>query len=387
MKYYLKAKKIFAENKILKDQSLIVENKKIKGFIKNKKLGSEAEVIDYGDKIIIPALIDLHIHGAVGKDVMDSDYGSLNEISKHLAENGVGSFLATTLTAPFLKIKKALRNINKTMKKGVEGAEILGAYLEGPYLTAEHNGAHPIKHMRDISLKEIKKLIEASGNQIKIFALAPEKRKAKELINFLNTRDITPAIAHTNADYETTLEAIENGVNLATHTYNGMKGFHHRKPGTLGAVLNSEKLYSELIVDNIHLHPAATELLFKLKKIEKIILISDCMRAGGLKDGEYKLGELTVEVNNSIARTESGSLAGSTLKIKDAVKNIKEITELNFYSALKTATIVPAKLLGLEKEIGSIKKGKKANLAVVDSAMNVFSTIINGKIVYRKQTN
>jgi len=384
MKYYLKAAQIFAERKILKNQAIIVEDQKIKGFIKNSKIEPEAEVIDYGDKIIIPALIDLHIHGAVGKDVMDADYESLNEISKYLAENGTASFLATTLTAPLPKIKKALANINKAMKKGTAGAEILGAYLEGPYLTAEHKGAHPVEHMRELNLEEIAELIEAANDQVRVFALAPEKEKTKEVVDYLKARDIIVTIAHTNADYETAAAAVENGVNLATHTYNGMKGLHHRNPGTLGAVMNAENLYSELIVDNIHVHPAASELLFKLKGIDKMILISDCMRAGGLEDGEYMLGELPVEVKDSIARTESGSLAGSTLKIKDAVLNFKEAVDLDLYTALKMATIVPARLLGLDKEIGSIKKGKKANLAVVDQKMNVFSTIVAGEIVYQK---
>lgn len=385
MAYYIKSKKIFAADKILSDQALIIENNRIKGFIKNKKLSSKNnKIIDYGDKIIIPGLIDLHIHGAVGKDVMDAEYDSLNDISKYLAENGVTSFLATTLTAPLFKINKALANINKTMEKGVGGAEILGAYLEGPYLTAEHKGAHPPQYMRDLNLKEIKKLIKISNNRIKVFALAPEKENSKEIIEFLEKNNIRTTIAHTNADYEEASAAIENGLKLATHTYNGMKGLHHREPGSLGAILNHENVYSEIIADNIHVHPAALELLIKIKGYDKVILISDCMQAGGLNDGQYMLGELKVKVENSTARTESGSLAGSTLNLKDAVINIKEAAKIDLYSAVKMAAIVPAEILGLEEEIGSIKINKKANLAVVDEEMNIFTTIINGKIVYQK---
>lgn len=386
MKYYLKAEEIFHEDGIIKNKLILIEDGYIKDFIDfsdQDQINENIRVVDYGAKKLIPGLIDLHIHGAVGKDVMDAEYDSLNEISKYLAQKGVSSFLATTLTAPLSKIKKALVNIDQTMEKGVEGAQILGAYLEGPYLTAEHKGAHPVEYMRDLNLEEIKELIKVAKNKIRVFALAPEKDNAAEIIRFLEKNKVKTTMAHTNASYEEAALAIENGLELATHTFNGMKGLHHREPGALGAVLNQDSVYAELIVDKIHVHPAAVSLLFKIKGIEKLLLISDCMRAGGLSDGEYMLGELKVEVKDSIARTESGSLAGSTLELKDAVLNIKKAAEISLEEAIKMASFVPAKLLGLEKEIGSIKKGKKANLAVVDEKMNVFSTIIDGNIVYK----
>jgi N-acetylglucosamine-6-phosphate deacetylase len=384
MTYYIKSKKIFKEDEILLNYALKIKNKKIVDFVKNSKLSSEDEIIDYQDKMIIPGMIDLHIHGAVGKDVMDGDYEALNEISKYLAETGVTSFLATTLTAPISKIKKALINISQAMKEGVDGAEILGSYLEGPYLTEEHKGAHPTEFMRELNLDEIKGLLKLSNDTIKVFALAPEKNNSHKIIKFLEKNNIKTTMAHTNASYEEASAAVESGLELATHTFNGMKGLHHREPGALGAILNNKDVYSELIADNIHVHPAALELLLKIKGSDKVILISDCMRAGGLSDGEYMLGELKVSVKNSIARTEAGSLAGSTLELRDAVINIKEAADIDLYTALKMVTIVPARLLGMDKKIGSIEKGKNANIAVVDEMMNIYSTVIDGKIVYRK---
>jgi N-acetylglucosamine-6-phosphate deacetylase len=386
MKYYLKSKEVYLENKIMENLYILIEDEYIKDIKKEDEIkkDNEIKIIDCGEKIIAPALIDIHIHGAVGKDVMDGDYEALNTISKYLAKNGVGSFLPTTLTAPILKIKKALINIKKSIDRGVMGAEILGAYLEGPYLTEEHKGAHPIEYMRDLDLNEIKELIRVSDNNISVFALAPEKENSDMIITFLNDNGIKSTIAHTNANYQEINNAIEKGVSLSTHTFNGMSGLHHRKPGSVGAILASDKIYTELIADNIHVHPAVIKILYNLKKEDKTILISDCMRAGGLKDGDYSLGELKVNVKDSIARTKEGSLAGSTLKVKDAVINIKKAADIDLFTALKMASVTPAKLLGLDNEIGSIKKGKKANLTVIDQKMNIYLTIVNGKVVYNK---
>lgn len=385
MSYYIKSKKIFKENEIILDHALKIEGDQITAFVKNSELSSKDTVVDCENKIIIPALIDLHIHGAVGKDVMDGDYESLNEISKYLASNGVGRFLAATLTAPIFKIENALKNIKESKKRGLAGAEIIGSYLEGPYLSKEKKGAHPEEHLRDPDISEIEKLINISGNNIKVLALAPEKNNSQKVIKFLRDKGIIAALAHTNANYSIIEESVKNGAFLATHTFNGMKGMHHRNPGALGGIMIFDEIYSELIADKIHVHPAVMKILYKVKGLEKIALISDCMRAGGLEDGEYKLGEMDVNVKNATARTRSGSLAGSTLKIKDALLNIKEALDIELFEAVKMASLVPAKILGLDSELGSIKKFKKADITVIDSEMNIYLTAVDGKIVYKNK--
>lgn len=385
MSYYIKSKKIFKENEIILDHALKIERDQITAFVKNSELSSKDTVVDCENKIIIPALIDLHIHGAVGKDVMDGDYESLNEISKYLASNGVGRFLAATLTAPIFKIENALKNIKESKKRGLAGAEIIGSYLEGPYLSKEKKGAHPEEHLRDPDISEIEKLINISGNNIKVLALAPEKNNSQKVIKFLSDKGIIAALAHTNANYSIIEESVKNGAFLATHTFNGMKGMHHRNPGALGGIMVFDEIYSELIADKIHVHPAVMKILYKVKGLEKIALISDCMRAGGLEDGEYKLGEMDVNVKNATARTRSGSLAGSTLKIKDALLNIKEALDIELFEAVKMASLVPAKILGLDSELGSIKKFKKADITVIDSEMNIYLTAVDGKIVYKNK--
>ncbi|MBS4535758.1 N-acetylglucosamine-6-phosphate deacetylase [Clostridium sp. D2Q-14] len=382
MKYYLKSKEIYVEDEILNDYYLLIKDGKIERVEKNKS--EDLEIIELGDLNIIPGLVDLHIHGADGYDVMDGNYEALNNMSLYLSKNGVTSFLATTLTAPLDKVKKALVNVKESMEKGLEGAEVLGSYLEGPYLTEEYKGAHPVEFMRKVSLNEIKKLIDSSEDTIKVVTIAPEKENSLEIVEYLKNRGIKTSIGHTNATYDETMDAIEKGASIGVHTFNGMRGLHHREPGVVGAIMDSDKIYGELISDNIHVNPAVMRILYKLKGKDKLYLITDCMMAGGLDDGEYQLGELKVNVKDSIARTESGSLAGSTLKLKNGIKNIMNACDIDLFEGLKLATIIPAKALGIDRNIGSIREGKRANLTVIDDDLNIYMTIVNGKIVYRK---
>ncbi|WP_114457861.1 N-acetylglucosamine-6-phosphate deacetylase [Halanaerobium sp. MA284_MarDTE_T2] len=382
MCYYLTAKKILAESEILENYALLIKSEKIKKIVRKEDMKSDIKVKDLGNKIIIPGLIDLHIHGAAGYDVMDGDYDSIKEISNYLCKNGVTSFLATTLTAPLEKIENAVKTVELAKKNGLEGAKILGVYLEGPYLTEEHKGAHPVEFMREIKIEEIDKLLKKYGELIKVIALAPEKENALAAVEYLKEKGIKTAIAHTDASYEETKAAIEKGAVISTHTFNGMRGMHHREAGTAGAVMDSDKIFAELIADKIHVSPAVIRILYKLKGKEKLYLVSDCMRAGGLEDGQYKLGELSVKVEEGITRTESGSLAGSTLKMKDAVLNIKDAAEIDLFEAVKFATLVPAKAIGLQNNIGSISEGKNADLTVIDDNLNIYLTVVDGQIVY-----
>ncbi|KEI05922.1 N-acetylglucosamine-6-phosphate deacetylase [Clostridium botulinum] len=380
MGYVLKCKEIFLENEIKKNSCILIEDGLIKEIQDDIKCKSSIDLRDY---TLIPGLIDIHSHGAMGFDTMDASYEAINEVSKYLAKNGVTSFLPTTITAPMDKIENAVENVADVMKKGVEGAEILGTYLEGPYLTEEHNGAHPIELMRELSIDELKNILKVSKNTIKVVTMAPEKKGAKESIEFLRRQSVRVSIGHTNATYEETMDAIEAGASIGVHTFNGMRGIHHREPGVVGAIMKHQDVVGELIADTIHVNPVIMEILYKVKGLDGICLISDCMRAGGLSDGKYMLGELEVTVRNGIARTDSGSLAGSTLKLINGVKNIMNATSIQFNKALQMATRTPAKALGMYDDIGSIKVGKKANLVALDKNYNVKMTIVNGKIIFK----
>ncbi|MTI49398.1 MAG: N-acetylglucosamine-6-phosphate deacetylase [Firmicutes bacterium] len=380
MKYYLKCNEIFHETGIVNNQYLLIENEYIKAI--HNKPKENIKVIDLGLYKAIPGLIDLHIHGANGFDVMDCSYEALNEISKYLARYGVTSFLATTLTAPLRKIKDALINVKESLDKELDGAVLLGTYLEGPYLTEKHKGAHPAEYMRSLNQEEIANLINLSNNTIKIMTVAPDKENSNQVIKYLRENNINVSIGHTNATYDETMEAFDSGANIGVHTFNGMRGLHHREPGVVGAIMNHEKAYAELIADNIHVHPSVMNILYKIKGTERICLISDCMRAGGLPDGEYMLGELEVIVKDSIAKIETGSLAGSTLKLIDSIRNIVNATGIDIFEGIKMATLTPASVINFNHEIGSIKENKKADIAIVDNDLNVVMTIVGGKIVY-----
>ncbi|WP_432663276.1 N-acetylglucosamine-6-phosphate deacetylase [Wukongibacter baidiensis] len=381
MKYLIKASEIYCEDGIVKNGSLVVNNEIIESIVPCEE-EQELDIIDCTGYKIIPGLIDLHIHGANGFDTMDSSYEALNEISKYLSANGVTSFLPTTVTADWERIREAVVNVEKTMKKGVEGASIIGSYVEGPFITEKNKGAHPAEFIRSLDDSDVDKLLEDSKGSIRVITIAPEKDGSIDLIKSLTSKGIKVSIGHTNATFDETKEAIENGANIAVHVFNGMRGLHHREPGVVGTVLAVDEIYAELIADTIHVHPEVMKILVKCKGVDKVCLISDCMRAGGLKDGEYKLGELEVIVKDSVSRLKSGSLAGSTLKLIDGVKNMIEKVGIGSMDAVHMASLVPAKILGIDNKLGSIKENKVANMTIVNNDFQVVMTIINGEIVY-----
>lgn len=372
---------IYTHNGILYNGDLLISDGKISEIGVNITK-EDAETIDLNGKKVVPGFIDIHIHGGVGYDVMDASYEALNSISVHLARHGVTSFCATTMTMDVQNIQSALKNINDTMKKGTDGAQILGAYVEGPFISKEHKGAQDERHILEPDINIMEKLIEASNNSIKVVALAPEKDANGDFVKYVTRENIRVSLGHTNATYEEMKNAADHGATLAVHTYNGMKGFKHREPGALGEVFLDDRIYGELICDFIHSHPASVEILIKIKGVEKIILISDAMLACGLGDGEYVFGGQKVIVDKGIARIENGSLAGSTLTLDKAVANITKLG-IPLSEAIKMASFNAAKTIGIDAK-GSIDIGKDADIVVLDNDLAVNMTIVNGKTVYKK---
>jgi N-acetylglucosamine-6-phosphate deacetylase len=302
-----------------------------------------------------------------------------------LARHGVTGFLPTTLTHDFEKIKKAVTIVSESIGK-TRGAEIIGSYVEGPYITTEHRGAHPIKYIRELNMDELIELIKVSNHTIKVITIAPEKELAEEAIKLLTGKGIHVSMGHTNADYDTTNNAIEHGARISVHTFNGMRGFNHRDPGCLGAVLTNDQCYCECIADLQHVHPGAIKLLYRTKGNDRMILISDSMAAADLPDGSYTLGALEVKVENKIARTvETGSLAGSTTNLMECLKNIKEVLDIPLEKIVPMVSLNQARLLNIDNEVGSIECGKKANIVLIDREFNVHATIVNGEFVYRNE--
>ena len=380
--YYLQAKKLYTQDGVLEHGAMIVEDGLIQALGTNIKPPAACRQFVFPDSSIIPGLIDVHIHGAGGFDTMDATPAAMEGIAQYLAQNGVTSFVAATMTAPLDDITAALHNVKQCMDHPSAGAKLLGAYVEGPYFTESYRGAHPAEQLRAIDLDEIKTLVRENEGAVKILAMAPEKEHGPELIRYLRQKGIFVTIGHSDASYEQMIQAADEGASLVTHLYNGMRPLHHRESGVIGAALCDDRLYTELIFDGIHISNAAMQIALRCKGPERAVLISDCMRAGGMPDGKYRLGTEEVVVKDQIARTANGSLAGSTLRLLNAVIRVRDTFGIPFETALESASLTPARLLGIDHITGSIAPGKTADIAVMDEDGTVSFTMADGRIVH-----
>ena len=333
---------------------------------------------------VFPGFLDEHIHGAGGADAMDGTTASLATIADRLAAEGVTAFLATTMTEREEKIVSALQNIGAYMAADRhEGARVLGAHLEGPFIAEKFCGAQDPAFIRKPSVKLFEKFQRAANGNVRMVTLAPEE-DAEGLVSFLAGKGITVSAGHSNAPYACVEAAAGKGLSCITHTYNAQRPLHHRDLGVSGAALAIDKLYAECICDTIHVSVPAIGLLYRNKPEGKFILITDAMRAKGLGDGESELGGQKVIVQNGEARLENGALAGSVLQMNRAIENLVNKCGVPPENAVDCATIHPARNLGLDKDRGSITLGKVADFAVMDKEFNVILTVRDGEIIYRK---
>ncbi|CAM4242246.1 hypothetical protein BAMA_03095 [Bacillus manliponensis] len=383
MNYYVKAATYILEDGIRQSGYLHIVNGY---FLKHvEKIEHSNHVIDFGDSVIVPGLVDTHIHGMAGYDVMDGTYESLNTISVALLQCGVTSFLPTTLTDSLESTTRALQNIANAKKRGIDGAFIIGAFLEGPCFTEAHKGAQNPKYFINPTAELLEEWMVASEGTIKKIALAPEREGTVDFIRRAMQYNIRIAIGHTDANYDVCEEAIGAGASIFVHTFNGMRGLHHREPGVVGAALFHDSVYGELIVDGHHVHPSIISIFYKCKGKEKTCLVSDCMRAGLLGDGTYQLGGFAVSVQDGRATTSEGSLAGSTLSLLDGVKNMMKWTNASLLESFHMASLVPAKSIGVDREIGSIAQGKRADFLVLTKELQLLQTFVGGEMKYKRE--
>lgn len=375
----IKNGKIILKDKVILNKVLIFDEKII-DIVDSCEGLENIEEIDAKGYYISPGFIDIHIHGAGGADTMDIDENSIDIISEYICKNGVTSFLPTTMTMSEERILNSFDNIRKYMNGRVSGAKVLGAHMEGPFINSIFKGAQDEKNI----VKAEYSMIKENMDIIKIITIAPEVVGNMEFIKEVKHKknDIKFSIGHTNATYEEAMDAINIGISSATHTFNAMTPLNHRKPGVVGAVMNSD-VYCEVIADTIHVHPAIFNILGSIKGNDKMILITDAMRAACLKCGEYDLGGQTVHVDDNSARLKDGTLAGSILKLNEAIKNMKNNTSYNINEIIKMVTINPATLIGEEDKIGAIEIGKYADLVIFDEDVEVKATIINGEFKYK----
>jgi len=361
---------------------VLVYGEKIEKIVPEKKFqtGECDEVLDVGGRYVAPGFINMHIHGCGGADTMDDDPQALSVIRRSQAETGVTAFLPTTMTYDFPTIYRSLDRIRQAMKVD-EGAQILGCHMEGPFISAARKGAQAATNIVKADFAKI----EAYKDIIRLITIAPEQLDDYRFVEECQKNHIVVSIGHSSADYPTAVEAITlHGIKHITHLFNGMAPFHHRTPGVVGAALDTTA-NCEIITDNVHSQPMAQRLVYKCKKPENIILITDSMRACFMGDGVSELGGQKVNVKGQVATLTDGTIAGSVLTMDRAVANFRDNTGAALAEVIQMVTVNPAKELRLYDEMGSIEKGKLANFAIFDDDIHIFRTIVKGKIVTGKE--
>ncbi len=372
---------ILTEQGIVKT-NLIIENGNILS-IGNDEIEDLIELDE--DKIILPGFIDQHIHGAAGVDMIDGAEEDIYKMACALAQEGVTAFLPTTTNQSIEVIDKSLEAVKRYINKNhEEGAEVIGVHLEGPFISKKYMGAQLPNYILKPSVEIFKHFEEVSGNTIKLASIAIEEEGAKELIEYLKSKNIVISIGHSAAGYEDIKNGIENGVTCVTHTYNGMRPLRRDDIGTVGSAMLFDELYCELICDGVHSSKPAVKLLWKNKPIDKLIIVSDALRTKFMPEGKYYELEQVIILKGKEARLEDGKLAGSVLSLNDGILNLMNFTGADFISAVKCVTENPAKNLGVFDQMGSIKENKKANFVIVDKELKVYQTIRNGKVIYKR---
>ena len=370
--------KIILPDRTVEGMALLF-GEKIEGIVPEKDIPADADVIDAGGKYLSPGFIDLHIHGYLNRDVSDGRADGVREMARGIVKNGVTAFLPTTMTVSQGEINAALDSVRavKAESESWDGARILGVNLEGPFINPKKKGAQAEEHIR----KPDADFIAKNADIIRLTTIAPEMDEGCGAIRRITSETgVRVSIGHTDATYEQALEGIEAGATHITHLFNAQTGLHHRKPGVVGAALGTD-VFCEMIADTFHVHPGLFSLVYKAKR-GRLVLITDCTRAGGMPDGEYSLGGQKTFVSGIKCLLEDGTIAGSVLKLNQAVKNLRDNAHIGIAEAVACATLNPAAALGIDAECGSLEAGKRADMTIFDDDLNVTTTIIAGETRY-----
>ena len=339
------------------------------------------ETIDASGMYVAPGLLDMHIHGYAGEDTSDAKEDGLLKMCRALAENGVTSWCPTTMTVAKEEILAAFDTVRKVhARTDCYGAKVLGVNCEGPFINPSKKGAQAEEHI----LRPDAKFILDNADIVRVFTIAPEMDGGLECIREVyEDGRVLVSMGHTGATYEEAMAGIQAGVRHATHLFNAMTPLMHRNPGVVGAALSSDNVSCELIADTFHVNKGLFGLVAKIKK-DKLCLITDCMRAGGMPDGTYTLGGQPVHKTGIKCLLEDGTIAASVLKLNEAVRNLYENTELTIARAVACASLNPAKALKVDDKIGSLEAGKCADIIIFDDQFNIQKTIIGGNTVCEK---
>lgn len=364
---------------------LLVENGLISsigfGNVPNFSDDASIQLLDAQEQNLLPGFIDLHVHGAMGHEVMDASPSGLEAMACFYASHGVTSFLATTWTADRPSIMKALELVEEMQGRINGGSTLLGVHLEGPYLNPARCGAQDINLIRRAAKEEALEILDTGV--IRLLALAPEFDENLWLIDECVKRGITVSAAHTTANYAQMQKAAEHGITQLTHSFNAMEGLGHRELGTIGAAMSLSQISCELIADNIHVHPAAQKILVDVKTPAGVILVTDAIRAAGLPEGDHMLDERSVHIENGAVRLSNGTLAGSVLTMERALKNVCAATGRSLAEMWVTSSLNAARAIGISSRKGSLEVGKDADLVLLDESFRVQLTVVQGEILFK----
>lgn len=341
---------------------------------------SAYEVIDAKGMFVSPGLVDMHIHGYLGADASDAEVDGIKKMAEGIIKNGVTAWCPTTMTVSKAEIEAAFDAVREVKNSdSYYGSRILGVNSEGPFINAKKKGAQAEEHI----LKPDADFIEKHSDLVKLFTVAPEVEGAAECIEKVSKNtNVLISMGHTDATYEEAVEGIKKGVRHTTHLFNAMTALSHRSPGVVGAALADGNVSTELIADTFHVNKGLFGLIAKIKG-DKLCLITDCIRAGGMPDGDYTLGGQPVHKEGIKCLMDDGTIAGSVLKLNEAVYNLYENSDLELFEAVNCASLNVAKALGEDKEIGSLEEGKRADIVIADEKFNVKTTILGGEIRYK----
>ena len=340
--------------------------------------------IDAHGGVVAAGFIDLQINGAGGRFLTEEPtVDAVLGMARTVARYGCTAFLPTVITSAFETMLSAVRAVHQASEQATDGARVLGVHLEGPFINPEAAGAHDAAHIRPPSVDDLDALWEASGGGIKLLTLAPEMPGALDLLHAAKRYGIAVAVGHTRADYPQMMEAIDAGAGLATHLFNAMGGLTARDPGATGAVLASAKFKASLIADGYHVHPAMMDLAVRTKGVEGLVLVTDAMPPMGTDITEFTLYGQPITVRDGACFMADGTLAGSVLTMDRAVRNMRDLVDVSVQDALVMASANPAEVVGESRYRGTLEVGKKSDIVVMDSDLNVTATIVDGRVVYQ----
>lgn len=366
----------------IEENACLLFEDRIAGLVAPDGIPEGAEIIDAKNNVVIPGLLDMHIHGYLGEDASDGSFEGIRKMAEGLARNGVTGFLPTTMTVSYAELRAAFAQIRAAMQASSgpdwQGAQVLGVNAEGPFINPAKKGAQAEENIRPGDAAFLQEYLDI----LRVFTIAPEMPGNMDCIREMAGKCLI-SMGHTAANYAQAAAGIEAGVRHVTHLFNAQTPLMHRDPGVVGAALTDDRVSCELIADTFHVDRHLFPLVTRMKG-ENLVLITDCTRAGGLPDGEYSLGGQPIFVKGIECRLADGTIAGSVLKLNDAVRNLRENARLSLCEAVNAASLNPARRLGLAAK-GSLERGKDADIVICTEDLHILRTIVGGRTVYDAQ--